>query len=105
MAWPDGRKYCGQYADDRKDGDGTFSWQDGRRYQGQWVSGKRHGIGIYTNAKGTTGRGLWKADHPVQWEAQGPLDPDKLAACAAASQAAASAQAMLHVSAPIPPNG
>jgi hypothetical protein len=102
MTWPDGRKYCGQYAEDRKDGDGTFSWQDGRRYQGQWAAGKRHGIGIYTNAKGITGRGLWEVDHPVQWEAQMPLDRDKLADCAAKAQASAIAQAQLHISAPLP---
>merc|ERR1719188_2706818 len=69
MTWPDGRRYVGSYAEDRKHGQGTFSWQDGRRYEGQWVAGKRDGIGTYTNAKGLTRRGVWQVDRPLQWDA------------------------------------
>merc|ERR1712217_830445 len=72
MTWPDGRRYSGQYAEDRKHGEGTFSWQDGRRYQGQWVCGKRHGVGTYTNAKGITRCGTWNMDRPLQWESVPP---------------------------------
>jgi hypothetical protein len=45
FTWPDGRKYDGQYSDDKKSGYGTFTWNDGRKYKGQWLKGKQHGIG------------------------------------------------------------
>lgn len=32
--WADGRKYTGQYLDDKKHGEGTFEWPDGRKYRG-----------------------------------------------------------------------
>ena len=38
--WPDGRKYEGNYVDDKKEGHGTFHWPDGRKYDGQWENGK-----------------------------------------------------------------
>jgi hypothetical protein len=43
----DGRIYDGQYLNDKKHGDGTFTWPDGRKYQGKWVDGKQHGKGYY----------------------------------------------------------
>lgn len=49
--WPDGRKYEGQYVDDKKEGQGNFFWPDGRVYQGGWKNGKQHGIGVYTSNK------------------------------------------------------
>jgi hypothetical protein len=49
MLWPDGRKYLGEYCDDKKNGVGTFFWKDGRVYQGHWLDGKQHGFGVYTN--------------------------------------------------------
>ena len=47
--WADGRKYVGQYIDDkyyniyiyvRKHGKGVFTWTDGRKYNGMWYNGK-----------------------------------------------------------------
>ena len=32
----DGKRYEGQYFDDKKEGQGTFYWPDGRQYKGQW---------------------------------------------------------------------
>jgi hypothetical protein len=32
--WPDGRKYEGEYRDDKKEGKGIFYWPDGRMYDG-----------------------------------------------------------------------
>ena len=40
MSWADGRKYAGEFKNDRKDGWGTFTWRDGRRYTGGWLNGK-----------------------------------------------------------------
>jgi hypothetical protein len=41
--WPDGRRYEGEYLEDKKAGFGTFYWPDGRKYMGQWQNGKQHG--------------------------------------------------------------
>jgi hypothetical protein len=38
--WPDGRKYEGEYLDDKKHGKGTFRWADNRTYCGTWVNGR-----------------------------------------------------------------
>lgn len=34
FTWPDGRRYEGQYIDDKKEGHGNFYWPDGRKYEG-----------------------------------------------------------------------
>lgn len=34
FVWPDGRKYVGNYVEDKKHGFGEFEWPDGRRYRG-----------------------------------------------------------------------
>ena len=36
--WSDGRKYEGDYFEDKKHGIGHFEWPDGRKYTGQWMS-------------------------------------------------------------------
>ena len=38
--WPDGRKYVGDYYEDKKRGYGEFTWPDGRCYRGEWLNGK-----------------------------------------------------------------
>lgn len=43
FTWKDGRKYKGQYSDDRKHGYGEFFWPDGRIYKGFWKDGRQHG--------------------------------------------------------------
>jgi len=52
FSWADGRKYVGDYVDDKKEGYGIFYWPDGRIYDGEWRGGKQHGKGKYTNSKG-----------------------------------------------------
>lgn len=39
IIWQDGRKYTGEYEDDKKHGKGIFEWSDGRKYIGTWISG------------------------------------------------------------------
>ena len=36
FTWPDGRKYVGEYKNDKKHGYGEFFWYDGREYKGYW---------------------------------------------------------------------
>ena len=46
--WPDGRRYEGEYENDKKHvimiikvkGFGSYIWNDGRRYEGFWLNGK-----------------------------------------------------------------
>ena len=38
--WPDGRKYLGEYVNERKHGYGEFYWPNGRVYKGHWKNGK-----------------------------------------------------------------
>ena len=40
FTWEDGRKYEGDYYDDKKHGHGVFTWPDGRQYDGTWMNGK-----------------------------------------------------------------
>ena len=49
FVWSDGRKYEGQYVNEKKEGYGQFSWPDGRCYMGNWKNGKQDGKGIYRN--------------------------------------------------------
>jgi hypothetical protein len=38
--WKDGKKYEGEFANDKREGKGTFTWSDGRVYVGEWKNGK-----------------------------------------------------------------
>lgn len=40
LIWRDGKKYEGQFVNDKREGKGTFSWSDGRQYIGEWKGGK-----------------------------------------------------------------
>ena len=40
FTWFDGRKYVGEYVEDKKQGYGEFIWPDGRSYKGDWFNGK-----------------------------------------------------------------
>ena len=39
--WKDGRRYEGDYFNDKKHGFGVYAWADGRRYEGEWKKGKQ----------------------------------------------------------------
>ena len=43
--YPDG-SYLGEFKDNMRHRQGTFSWFDGGKYIGGWKDDKRHGIGI-----------------------------------------------------------
>ena len=38
--WVDGRKYSGEYKDDKIHGKGKFEWPDGSQFNGNWAFGK-----------------------------------------------------------------
>lgn len=65
--WKDGRRYEGEYLDDKKHGFGTYFWADGRKYEGNWAFGKQHGKGRYTVADGSSRVGVWENGKRTQW--------------------------------------
>ena len=65
LEWPDGRRYEGEYFEDKKHGFGTFIWPNGSFYQGSWVDGKQHGTGILSK-NGTEKTYLWENGKKVQ---------------------------------------
>jgi hypothetical protein len=65
--WSWGDRYEGEFADDRKDGWGTYAWGTrslfaGDRYEGGFSNDKRNGYGVYTWASGDSYAGPWKDD-------------------------------------------
>ncbi len=69
--WADGRKYEGEYVNDKKDGYGVYTWADGRKYQGYWANGKQHGKGKYIANDNTVKWGIWEDGKRMKW-----IDPE-----------------------------
>ena len=40
LIWKDGKKYEGEFVNDKREGRGSFTWADGRQYIGEWKAGK-----------------------------------------------------------------
>jgi len=59
LVWRDGKRYEGEFVNDKRDGKGTFIWKDGRKYEGDWQDGKQHGIGIFTSKDHQVKKGEW----------------------------------------------
>lgn len=45
--WSDGRKFEGQWKNNKMEGYGVFTWPDGRRYEGEYVDDKKEGKGVF----------------------------------------------------------
>jgi len=65
--WGDGRKYDGEYKEDKKCGFGIYLWSDGRCYEGFWDNGKQCGKGKYILPDGTKKMGDWDQGRRVCW--------------------------------------
>jgi len=65
--WQDGRRYEGEYVDDKKHGYGIYTWADGRKYEGYWAYGKQHGKGKYLLPDGSIKIGLWQNGKRISW--------------------------------------
>lgn len=66
--WNDGRRYEGEYKDDKKNGYGIYLWADNRKYLGNWNRGKQHGIGSYKQLNEEhTKFGLWEDGKRIKW--------------------------------------
>lgn len=66
--WKDGRRYEGQYKEDKKHGYGIYVWADGRRYEGWWYKAKQFGLGKYIVPADSRVRfGLWEDGKRIEW--------------------------------------
>lgn len=75
--WNDGRRYEGEYKDDKKHGFGVYQWADGRVYYGYWCRGKQHGLGTYKTPESPESLkyGLWEDGRRIRWfEDEGMID-------------------------------
>ena len=56
-------KYEGEWLDDKRSGQATFTWLDGMKYVGEWLDGKRSGYGTQYDHKGIViSQGVWALD-------------------------------------------
>lgn len=65
--WPNGKKYEGQYKNDKKEGYGIYTWPDGRQYSGMWKNGKQDGVGRFKGKNGIVKSGMWEDGKRVKW--------------------------------------
>jgi len=59
---PDGGKYVGEWEDDKFNGQGTHTWPDGMKYVGEFKDDKQHGQGTLTSPDGGKYVGEWEDD-------------------------------------------
>lgn len=45
LTWKNGKKYNGEFNNNKREGKGICVWKDGRKYDGMWLDGKEHGMG------------------------------------------------------------
>ena len=68
FTWPDGRKYEGDYKDDKKEGYGIFEWNDGKKYRGYWLNGKQNGeVEFYNSNTKTWKKCLVQNGKKIKW--------------------------------------
>jgi len=59
-----GDQYMGEFKDGTFNGQGTYTFAKGGRYAGDFKDGKRTGEGVFTSADGSTIVGEWRDDLP-----------------------------------------
>ena len=62
FTYTDGRKYEGEFKDNKFNGQGTYTFADGGKFEGEYKDGLRNGQGTYTYANGRQKIGKWKND-------------------------------------------
>lgn len=60
FTWESGNVYKGSYVDDEREGYGEMFWTDGSIYQGEWKQGIQHGYGKMTFPDGTVKEGRFE---------------------------------------------
>jgi hypothetical protein len=61
-----GDKYVGEYKNDKMHGKGTYTFADGESYVGDWRHHQMHGKGTYTFTDGSEKRGIWEYDRLIK---------------------------------------
>ena len=64
--WPDGKKYEGEFKEDKKHGKGTYTYKDGRIFEGEYKDGRQHGTGKCI-ANGQVKVGIWVNGRREKW--------------------------------------
>jgi len=57
--WKDGRKYKGEYKDDKKSNFGCYYGNDDKKYEGYWDNGIQKELGKFTKKDGSFKLGYW----------------------------------------------
>jgi hypothetical protein len=60
-----GDQYIGEFKDDKRHGQGTYTWAEGSQYIGEWKDNKKHGQGTYTWIFGGKQTGIWENDEYI----------------------------------------
>ena len=67
FTWKDGRRYEGEYKEDKKDGFGIYIAK-GKKYEGGWKDGHQHGEGtISTAGNDEVKKGIWHEGKRIKW--------------------------------------
>ena len=74
LIWNDGKRYDGEFKNDKRQGKGVFTWKDGRVYDGEWADGKQHGRGIFIKQDGTKKVGIWENGRNIRWLDETPTE-------------------------------
>jgi len=64
LTWPNEDEYVGQCVEGQRHGEGTFTLSDGQKYEGDFENNKKHGQGTLTFPNGSTWVGNFKDDKP-----------------------------------------
>ncbi len=56
------RGYWGEWKNDKREGQGTYTWEDNKRFEGEWKNNFRNGKGILYFPDGLQLEGTWKND-------------------------------------------
>ena len=63
----EGRKYIGNFLDDKRNGFGIFLWKKSFRiFIGFWLNGKMNGVGKYIESRKEK-YGIWKNGKLIKW--------------------------------------
>jgi hypothetical protein len=61
-SWEDGSTYQGDWAQDKRHGNGIFKTAEGHKYEGAYVNDVKHGAGKLTYKNGEVVEGTWEND-------------------------------------------
>jgi len=63
--WKDGRKYKGEYKDDKKFNFGCYYGNDDKKYEGFWDNGIQKELGKFTKKDGSFKLGYWNENQLI----------------------------------------